>query len=378
VSDVSDSDIEFDFFEEPATGEPEERQRTVRRAPRPPGRPPGGFTPLLRLIGLIAFAIVIAVLLVFWIQSCRGASKTSTYANYMDDVGGVAADSSQIGGQLNQLLTSRTVKQADIVRRLNGLAQQQQQGVTTAENIDPPGRLRGEHSDMIEALQFRVSGLTGLANAFRRTANVKDADKAGQLLAGQAKRLDASDVVWADRFKDSSIRVLQDENIGGVQVPSSRFVKNPELATSASMKQVWQRIHSTSTAAPTAGGLHGDGIEKVTVLPSGQELSQDSDTTIVATTDLAFQVAVKNSGDSQEVQVPVTLTIQKTPTPIVKTQTIDLINPGETKTLTFRDLGQPPFGNKTTVAVDVKPVPGETNKANNSAEYPVFFSISNP
>ena len=39
----------------------------------------------------------------------------------------------------------------------------------------------------------------------------------------------------------------------------------------------------------------------------------------------------------------VTLTIQQPPTPIVKTKTIDLINAGEQKTVTFHNLGQVQF-----------------------------------
>ena len=70
-----------------------------------------------------------------------------------------------------------------------------------------------------------------------------------------------------------------------------------------------------------------------------------------------------------------TLTIQKAQGAIVKTQTIDLINPGQTKTVTFRNLGQVPFAQKTTVNVDVAPVPAEKNTGNNKGSYPVIFSL---
>jgi hypothetical protein len=45
------------------------------------------------------------------------------------------------------------------------------------------------------------------------------------------------------------------------------------------------------------------------------------------------------------------------------------------KTVTFKDFPEVPFGDKTTVQVSVKPVPGETNTQNNSREYPVVFSL---
>jgi hypothetical protein len=71
----------------------------------------------------------------------------------------------------------------------------------------------------------------------------------------------------------------------------------------------------------------------------------------------------------------VTLTIQKPGQAIVKTQTIDLINPGQSKSVTFRDLGDVPFAQRTTALVDVAPVPGERNTDNNKASYPVIFSL---
>jgi hypothetical protein len=95
----------------------------------------------------------------------------------------------------------------------------------------------------------------------------------------------------------------------------------------------------------------------------------------VASTDLAFEVAVQNSGDNQEVKIEVTLTIVQTPNNVVKKQTIDLIDPGETKTVSFRDFPSIDFGEPRTLRVDVKPVPQESNPDNNSAEYRVTFSV---
>jgi hypothetical protein len=69
------------------------------------------------------------------------------------------------------------------------------------------------------------------------------------------------------------------------------------------------------------------------------------------------------------------LTIQKGTTPIVKKQTIDILDIGETKTVPFNSFPDPPFGEKTSVQVSVKPVQGEQNTTNNTAEYPVIFSL---
>ena len=69
------TDIEFDFFDESPTAESPNREReTPKRGPRLPSRPPGGGGPpasLWRLGILIAGAILIAVILVLWVNSCR-------------------------------------------------------------------------------------------------------------------------------------------------------------------------------------------------------------------------------------------------------------------------------------------------------------------
>jgi hypothetical protein len=70
------------------------------------------------------------------------------------------------------------------------------------------------------------------------------------------------------------------------------------------------------------------------------------------------------------------LTIQKSPTPIVLRRKIDIINAGESKTVTFTNIDlRGLFGLPTTVKVDVAPVPGEKTTSNNSADYKVIFSL---
>jgi hypothetical protein len=158
-------------------------------------------------------------------------------------------------------------------------------------------------------------------------------------------------------------------------VPSSIFVTNPDFASSNYWEAILQRLQGASTSGGTTGGLHGTGIDKTVALPGNQELSQTTENTVTATTDLGFAVTVEDTGDSQEVQIKVTLTIQQSPSPIVQTKTIDLINPGEQKQVVFRNLGQVQFATRTTVKVDVAPVPDEAKTDNNSASYPVIFSL---
>jgi len=379
VSERDDDNTEFDFFEEPETREAAAQERAERRAPRgrPPGaplRPAGGLTPLLRLVGLIAFAILVVVLLVLWVQGCQDDKKRNSYRDYLGDVAAVAKDSETVGRGLNDLLTTPGLKQSELQTKLNGLVEQQELGVAQAQKLDPPGPLRPAHRSLVEALQFRVSGLQGLARAFEQTKGSSDANAAGALLAAQAQRLVAGDVIWDDLFKESAVAELKRQKISGIEVPDSNFVQTVDLASNRSMVPIWQRIQGASIGGkPT--GLHGTGIAYVKVLPAGVQLSTTAENTVEASTDLTFVVGVQDTGDNQEVKLVVTLTIKQSPTPIVKKATIDLINPGETKTVSFADFPQVQFGEKLSLLVSVDPVPGEKNTSNNSAEYPVIFSL---
>jgi len=372
-----DTEIEFDFFEEPATREaarPERPARRVRppRGPRRPAGPPSGLTPLLRLVGLVSLAILVVVGLVFWVSSCRGEAKDARYEGYMEGVSEVAQQSESLGGTLATTLTRPEVRQAQLVRTIDGLAQQQVQLVGSAQRLDPPGPLRAQQGQLVEALQFRVSGLRGLADAFR--ARSRNENQAGELLSAQARRLVASDVIWDDLFKDPAKAELDRQGVQGVRVPDSNFLQNPDLATSRSMGTVWSRTRGAATGTTTPRpGAHGHGLVSVKVA-GGAQLSTTELNQITATTDLTFEVAFENSGESTETGIEVQLTIQKETEPLTRTQRVDLTEPGETTTVRFRNVGPVPFVQRTTLQVNVKPVPSETNTGNNSAEYPVIFS----
>src|SRR5262245_34480184 len=379
-----DNDIlDFDFFDEedaPAWEEPEgsesQPQPTERgRRGRGSGlRPPRNLTPLLRLIGLIALAILVVVLLVVWVEGCTEEAKLDRNRTYLADIGAVGNASARLGQQLGTLLTTPGLNAEDLDAKLGGYVQTAENQQQQAEDLNAPGQMVVPNQGAVEALRYRVNGLKGLQAAFKEAADETDASVAGGLLLDQTRRLLASDIIWSDSFQEPAQAVLEDEGIQGLDVPSSEFVTTDDLVSQSSLAAIWQRIKGASTGG-TPTGLHGSGIAYVKALPSARLLSTSTETTIKVTAELAFEVGVEDTGESQEVRIKVTLTIPKQPAPIVKTTSIPIIDPGETKAVTFKVGALVPFGEQTSVKVDVDPVPGETNTANNSAEYPVIFTL---
>ena len=291
----------------------------------------------------------------------------------MDEVGTVAQGLGEDRPQLNDALTTPGIKRRARDASSTGLAQQQQQDVAAARRRSPPGPASREHQHALEALEFRVSGLGGSPTRSARIAVAEERRPADALLlAGQAERLVAGDVVWDDLFKDPAIEELRARASRGVAVPTRNFVPNPDSRARASGSAILERLHgaATTAAARTTAACTAPASTRPRRCPATRCSPTDSENTVTATTDLGFAVTVEDTGDSQEVQVKVTLTIQQSPTPIVQTKTIDLINPGEQKTVIFRNLGQVQFATRTTVKVDVQPVPGEKNTANNSEAVP--------
>jgi hypothetical protein len=365
-------DIEFDFFDESPTVEDGGREGEPPRRRRMPTRPPGGPTPsVLRLGLLIAGAILLAVILVLWVNNCRGDQKKGQYEDYMQAVTGPASESAKVGNALNELITTPGIKLPELRSQLDGLREQQAQIAANTRDLDPPGPLREEQQSLVEAMEFRVSGLDGLSEAFSQVQGTPNAQTVANRLAQQSQRLVASDVVYADLFQAGSAGVMANEDVKGVPVPPSVFVKNADLASPTAWKLIVDRL---TQGGGTASGLHGNQINGVIVQPGSVRLSPSEDNTVQASDRLAFQVLVQNSGDSQETQVVVSLTLQQNP-PVRKQQVIDIINPGETKTVTFRNLGPPTFETRVLLKVNVEPVSGEKNTANNTAEYNIVFTL---
>ena len=192
-----DEDIlDFDFFgdEEPPTwDDPEEREpgASTRPRPSPPAAVPasavpGNLTPLLRLVGLIALAILIVVLLGVWVDGCASDRKTERYRNYMTDVGAIGNASARLGQELTTYLTTPALKLEDLDAKLGGYVQTAETHLQSAEDLGSPGPLHDSHDGAIESLQFRVNGIRGLRTAFQQTADAQEASEAGEQLSQQA------------------------------------------------------------------------------------------------------------------------------------------------------------------------------------------------
>ncbi|HXH97964.1 MAG TPA: hypothetical protein VNH40_12220 [Gaiellaceae bacterium] len=342
-------------------------------------RPPTGAVALTRLVGLVAIGIVIVVALVFWIGACQGKSKHDEYASYMDSVREIAQSSAKVGQELVTKMASTGLKLADLETSLEQWSQQQQQAYDQAQQIRPPGPLRSLHQRVLDTLQLRALGLAGLANELAQSGS-KDAATAAVQLANEAQLLTASDIVWLELYRLPVTQTLQELGVTGVVAPTSVFVTNPDLVSMRAFEVVYERLKPASTGG-TPSGLHGDNLVGTKAVGGGRSvtLSTTNPTNVFDSADLKLEATVQDSGNFQEVNVPVTLTIAVAgKTVLTRHKTIPSIQAAERVTVSFGNLQLPAdaFGHQATATVRIGGVPGETNLANNRASYPILFRLS--
>jgi hypothetical protein len=377
-----DDETQLEFFEEPETVESPGRQRRRIRPPRAGGprrpAPPPGAVALARLAGFVALAIAVVVGLVFWVGSCQGKSKHAEYASYMNDVRPIAQRSAGAGTQFASALGSANLTLASLRSRLGQWSQQQQQGYDEALRLRPPGPLQSAHQEVLAALQLRAIGFAGLANALAAAGTTSSTDLSNKL-AAQAQLLSSSDIVWRELFHLPATQTMKSLGVRGVTAPPSEVVSNPEVVTPQSFGLVLQRLNAT-TSSGHVSGLHGSELNSTEAVTgtTTKTLSTSSPTTIDVAPNLVFNVTFTNSGNFEEVKVPVTFTVTVFgKVALTKKKVVPSILKGKTATVSFGNLNLPNsvFGASATVHVSVGKVPGEVNTANNSASYPVFFSL---
>ena len=141
----------------------------------------------------------------------------------------------------------------------------------------------------------------------------------------------ASDVIYAGRFPPP-LKVLADEDIGGVTVPASAFVPDIQWLEPS---RVADAITGLRTGTPAddeaAGGLHGNGLAAVTL--GGTALTPGAGATVQLSSDLAFEVQVANQGDGTETDVNVKIRVGEGADAIDLEGAIDTIAAGETKSV---------------------------------------------
>jgi hypothetical protein len=324
-----------------------------------------------RAIGLGAIVVII-ILAVLGLNSCLDARKDRAFRSYADDVRALVNSSQDVSDRFFEVLSKPTRADAlDVQTQVNALRVDAQQLTDRAADTDHPDELDAANAELVNTFEFRADAIARIAELLPTALGDKGKRAANDLIAGQMQALLASDVIYLQRVLPDLRSAYDDQGITE-RFPTSRFLPDLGWLDPDVVATRLGRLSSGTEEAATPG-LHGTGLQGVTVQPAGTVLSEQGVNRITLSDQLAFDVEVQNQGESEETDIPVTITIQNGKR-IAVDQTIPRIAAGETETISVPLTEKPEAGSVTRVTVAVAPVPGEGTKDNNAATYQVTFA----
>jgi hypothetical protein len=378
----------------PRTPRPPQRSRPAKRGgprfpqmpklPKMPGGSGGGATTLppleyRRLGALGAGILVIILVLVVLARGCSGSSAKSDNENYVSALTTtVLKPSDDVAKKFHEMLDLPAASLAIIHKRLDGQLAAMRTVKAHAAALKPTKQLVPYQAALLQALQFRVTGLECMSERLTTAWKLKKPAISGQQLYSCTGQLLASDYVYADSFATGADAALKE--VGAAGVPTSQFLPASDLnwVTPLGIGQQLQALHPGPVK-----GIHGTQMGAVVASP--QILLQPGTPNFVkGDKNLVFAVSVKNSGKFTEVGVMVKLTLKRVDgkgSPITQTKRIASVAAGQTATVRFSGFfastqGAPDYSVPYKLTVSSLKVPGEHNLTNNTSTYTVEFSLS--
>jgi hypothetical protein len=357
-----------------------------RRSPRPRrGRPAGGVatadsqTLLVRRFIAGAITLVVLVLLVVAVNSCRTSQKKNALKDYNRDVSAIATDSAQqVGAGFFALLAQGNGQPQDLQSAISSFRVQAEQQRRQAENLSVPGDMAGAQQNLLITLEQRRDGLDYIAQRIRSALGDSGdvADKAINEIAGQMEVLLASDVNYQTRVIPFIRTALDDNEIGGQRIVASRFVPSIEwLSPQTIAQQLDQQLTSGAGGAagePTGPGLHGNGL--VSTSYGDVTLQPGATNRLTYQPGQEFVVKFANQGDNDEFGVKVTVRIKAGTQQVTLTKVVQKIAPKTEAEARLPLDKTPPLGSAAEITVTIAAVPGEKKTDNNTSTYPALFT----
>src|SRR5829696_9722443 len=232
------------FFDE--DDEPRSSPRPRRSAAM--GDPSTGQqTLLVRRAVAIGGLVLLLVLLFIAVRSCASSRKENSLKDYNREVSSIVRDSdTQVGQPFFQLLgQAGSESPQDLQTNIAGYRVQAEAQLKQARNLDVPDEMKGAQQSLLMALEFRRDGLGYIAERIR-TALGDEGDAANRAIdeiAGQMQVFLTSDVLYQARSVPFIKRALDDAEIGGQRIASSRFLPGIEwLSEETVASQLGQQV----------------------------------------------------------------------------------------------------------------------------------------
>lgn len=316
-------------------------------------------------------AVVLLIIIVLIINGCLKSQKQQSLKDYNHAVSEIARESdSQVSKPFFTALSGAAGKSAiDVQVQVNQLRVEAEKLASRAKGLSVPGEMKGAQQNLLLTMNFRVEGITKIA-ALLPAALGGQGKSVDPRIAGDMEIFLASDVVYSQRVAPLIQQALSSNGIHQSTQPS-RFLPNLGWLEPATVEARLGGKSTTGENASVSPGTHGSSLAGTAV---GTTTLQPEPTLnhVPGGGSPTFTVTVENTGESQETNVKVAVSVTAAGKSLSGSHVINSTQPGSKANVEIPISGVP-LGVASKVQVSVEPVPGETNTENNKSTYLALF-----
>ena len=376
----------FDDGEEtdprPSSTAPRPRPAADRAAAAPdrprPRRPAHGtlaldqHTVMVRRRVAAGIGVVLLIVIILVINGCLNSEKEQALKNYNRSAGQIAHESdASVTGPLFSALAGAGAKSAlNVEVQIDQLRIQAQTLAARAKGLSVPAEMAGAQRNLLLALDLRTEALTKIA-ALLPTALGGQGKQAMTQIAGDMEIFLASDVIYSQRVAPLEQQALSSAGVHGLSTASSRSLPNVGWLDPATVQaRISGQPSSSSPTAPVTGN-HGSALKEVSVGTNKLE-AEPTLNHITGGSNPTFTAMVENSGEVNETNVKVDVTVTAGGKQFKASHAIEKSEPGKAVSVDIPVIGVP-LGVAAKVEVFVEGVPGENDLENNKSVFLAIF-----
>ncbi len=376
-------------------------ERRPRSVPRGRNRRKQGKLPkpVVRIGGFVLVFVALLLIIILSARACARSGEQGAYQEYVAEIQEIVSASDDIGKQLTTLLTSPgDISRAEVQAKLEEFATVCSSLERQATELSAPKSVLSgiDQQVFVLVMHFRAVGVTELKTYLMSALELEDTSGAAvstatisattttlpaatvsaagstEQIINSLRFLTTSDFMYREVFEVELAKLLTQRAIGGVVVPASRFIDDPEIATTT-------RVNKIVAALKTTGNLqavHGVSLKNVIAMPDSKQIIQGGTYDLTQSPGLSFVVTVENQGNMDEIGVPVTVKLvsKSTAQPPVSAKIATLKAKG-TGAVTIEGLVATAYGELATLTITVGPVTGERFIDNNTITATVIFKL---
>ena len=314
--------------------------------------------------------VVLLIVIILIINGCLKSEKTQALKDYNRSAGQIAHESDEnVTRPLFSALSGAGAKSAlNVEVQIDQLLIQAQSLVSRAKALSVPSEMSAAQRYLLLTLNLRSEALTKIA-ALTPTALGGQGKQAIATIAGDMEIFLASDVIHSQRVAPLIQQELSAAGIRGAAVTSSHSLPNLGWLDPNTVES---RITGKSSASNTpVSGNHGSALKEVGVGTNKLE-AEPTLNHITGGSNPTFTVGVENSGEVEEHNVKVDVTVTAGGKQFKASHVIEKTEPGKTVTVDIPVAGVA-LGVAAKIEVFAEGVPGENDLENNKGTFLAIF-----